>query len=67
MFGRCTVNVRLDVNICVDPNSTVSQASALAFTLRESLEDSLYIDQANVYLDLNAETEEAASLLAQYQ
>ncbi|KAL3757858.1 hypothetical protein ACHAWU_002778 [Discostella pseudostelligera] len=62
-----TVIVRVDVNICVDPNSTVSQANELAATLRENLEDSKDIDQANIYLDLNAETQEAASMMAPYQ
>lgn len=62
-----TVLVRVDVNICVDPNSTVSEANALAVTLRENLEGSDDIDQANIYLDLNAETQEAASMMAPYQ
>jgi len=61
------VLVRVDVNICVDPNSTVSEANALAVTLRENLEGSDDIDQANIYLDLNAETQEAASMMAPYQ
>eukprot|EP00585_Thalassiosira_rotula_P007369 CAMPEP_0196137420 /NCGR_PEP_ID=MMETSP0910-20130528/5405_1 /TAXON_ID=49265 /ORGANISM="Thalassiosira rotula, Strain GSO102" /LENGTH=492 /DNA_ID=CAMNT_0041397871 /DNA_START=588 /DNA_END=2066 /DNA_ORIENTATION=+ len=51
-----TVFVRVDANICVDPNATVSQANALAATLREDLEGSDGIDQANIFLDLNADT-----------
>ena len=39
-----------------DPNATVSQANALAATLREDLEGSDGIDQANIFLDLNVDT-----------
>lgn len=51
-----TVFVRVDANICVDPNFTVSEASSLAVKLRENLESSNEINQANIFLDLNAET-----------
>jgi len=54
-----TVKVRVDANICVDPKATVSQANKLAATLRENLEGSEDIDQANIFLDLNADTAEA--------
>mmetsp|Transcript_12144 Transcript_12144/g.21611 ORF Transcript_12144/g.21611 Transcript_12144/m.21611 type:complete len:629 (+) Transcript_12144:100-1986(+) len=50
-----TVLVRVDANICVDPNATVSQANTLAATLRKNLEESDGIDQANIFLDLNEE------------
>jgi len=50
-----TVLVRVDANICVNPRSTVSQANALAARLRNNLEQSDDIDQANIYLDLNPE------------
>lgn len=52
-----TVNVRVDANICVDPSVTVSKANTLAATLRENLEESDDIDQANIFLDLNEETQ----------
>eukprot|EP00571_Detonula_confervacea_P015980 CAMPEP_0172307466 /NCGR_PEP_ID=MMETSP1058-20130122/8317_1 /TAXON_ID=83371 /ORGANISM="Detonula confervacea, Strain CCMP 353" /LENGTH=597 /DNA_ID=CAMNT_0013019639 /DNA_START=164 /DNA_END=1957 /DNA_ORIENTATION=+ len=51
-----TVLVRVDANICVDPNATVSQANTLAVALRTNLEQSEDIDQANIFLDLNAGT-----------
>jgi divalent metal cation (Fe/Co/Zn/Cd) transporter len=51
-----TVIVRVDANICVNPKFTVSEASSLAVKLRENLESSNKIDQANIFLDLNAET-----------
>ncbi|KAL3822794.1 hypothetical protein ACHAXA_005959 [Cyclostephanos tholiformis] len=51
-----TVFVRVDANICVDPKLTVSDASSLAAKLRENLERSNEINQANIFLDLNAET-----------
>lgn len=49
-----TVLVRVDANICVDPSISVTQATRLASVLRENLEQSDDIDQANIYLDLNA-------------
>jgi cation diffusion facilitator family transporter len=51
-----TVRVRVDANICVDPSRTVSEANALAAKLRKILEEGKEnnIDQANIYLDLNA-------------
>ncbi len=52
-----TVLVRVDANICVDPKLTVSEASSLAAKLREDLESSKDINQANIFLDLNAETQ----------
>lgn len=52
---RDTVFVRVDANICMDPASTVSEANTLAATLRENLEGSDDIDQANIFLDLNAD------------
>lgn len=51
-----TVLVRVDANICVDPRATVSRANALAATLRRDLEGTDGIDQANIFLDLNADT-----------
>ena len=51
-----TVFVRVDANICVNPNYTMSEASSLAVKLRENLESSNEINQANIFLDLNAET-----------
>lgn len=48
-----TVLVRVDANICVDPNATVTQANMLAAVLRKNLEQSDDIDQANIFLDLN--------------
>jgi divalent metal cation (Fe/Co/Zn/Cd) transporter len=51
-----TVLVRVDANICVDPKLTVFEASSLAARLRENLESSNEINQANIFLDLNAET-----------
>lgn len=50
-----TVRVRVDANICVDPNRTVSEANAIAAKLRKILEDGKdsNIDQANIFLDLN--------------
>ena len=50
-----TVRVRVDANICVDPNRTVSEANAIAAKLRKILEDEKdsNIDQANIFLDLN--------------
>ena len=56
-----TVLVRVDANICVDPDITVSQANTLAATLRKNLESSDDIDQANIFLDLNAVQEPALS------
>ena len=56
-----TVLVRVDANICVDPDITVSQANILAATLRRNLESSDDIDQANIFLDLNAVQEPALS------
>ena len=52
-----TVLVRVDANIRVDPNMSVSDANALATKLRKMLEDSENnnIDHANIFLDLNAE------------
>lgn len=51
-----TVRVRVDANICIDSNRTVSQANAIAAKLRTMLEEGKEnnIDQANIYLDLNA-------------
>ncbi|KAL7479916.1 hypothetical protein ACHAW6_005633 [Cyclotella cf. meneghiniana] len=51
-----TVSVRVDANICVDPSRTVSEANALAVTLRKLLEEGKdnNIDQANIFLDLNS-------------
>ena len=51
-----TVMVRVDASICVDPNRTVSEANALAAELRQILEDGKdnNIDQASIFLDLNA-------------
>lgn len=54
-----TVLVRVDANICVDPESTVLQANALAAKLRGNLEASDDIDQANIFLDLNSEKDVA--------
>ena len=51
-----TVLVRVDANICVDPTTTVSQANTLAAKLRKNLAESDDIDQANIFLDLNADT-----------
>lgn len=51
-----TVLVRVDANICVDPTATVAGANLLAAKLRKNLEDSDDIDQANIFLDLNADT-----------
>ena len=56
-----TVLVRVDANICVDDDITVSQANTLAATLRRNLESSDDIDQANIFLDLNAVQEPALS------
>lgn len=58
-----TVRVRVDANICVDPSRTVSEANALAIKLRKMLEEGKEnnIDQANIYLDLNAELPSAIS------
>lgn len=50
-----TVFVRVDANICVDPNVTVSEANTLAASLRKNLEESDDIDQANIFLDLNVD------------
>jgi hypothetical protein len=57
------VRVRVDANICVDPSRTVSEANALAIKLRKMLEEGKEnnIDQANIYLDLNAELPSAIS------
>lgn len=49
-----TVLVRVDANICINENATVSQANDLASTLRNNLESSDDIDLANIFLDLNA-------------
>ena len=51
-----TVRVRVDANICVDPDLSVAEASVVAAKLRENLEKSNEIDQASIYLDLNRET-----------
>jgi len=48
-----TVRVRVDANICVNPNASVYQANRLAATLRKNLEDSDEIFRANIFLDLN--------------
>ena len=51
-----TALVRVDANIRVDPSATVSDANALAAKLRTILEESGNdIDQANIFLDLNAD------------
>jgi cation diffusion facilitator family transporter len=52
-----TVLVRVDANICVVATKTVSEANTLAATLRQILEEGDNIDQANIYLDLNAAKE----------
>jgi len=61
-----TVLVRVDANICVDPNRTVSEANALAAKLRKILEeaDDNKIEQANIFLDLNAGASREQQVLA---
>ena len=49
-----TVLIRVDANICVSLNATVSEANFVAARLRRSLLNSdSNIDQANIFLDLN--------------
>ncbi|KAL7529036.1 hypothetical protein ACHAWF_002818 [Thalassiosira exigua] len=50
-----TVLVRVDANICICPDATVSEANSLAATLRKDLEESDDIEKANIFLDLNAD------------
>ena len=51
-----TVRVRVDANICVDPDISVAEAIVVAAKLKKNLEKSNEIDQASIYLDLNRET-----------
>ena len=51
-----TVFVRVDANIRVSESISVSQANMLAANLRTSLEESDDIAEANIFLDLNADT-----------
>jgi len=49
-----TVLIRVDANICVSSNATVSEANSVAARLRKNLLDSdSNIDSANIFLDLN--------------
>lgn len=49
-----TVLIRVDANICVSSDATVSEANSVAARLRENLLNSdSSIDQANIFLDLN--------------
>jgi hypothetical protein len=61
-----TVLIRVDANICVSSNATVSEANFVAARLRKNLLDSdSNIDQANIFLDLNApRRQEKTSLLS---
>jgi len=51
-----TVRVRVDANICVDPDLSVAEAIVVAAKLKTNLEKSNEIDLASIYLDLNKET-----------
>jgi len=60
-----TVLIRVDANICVSSNSTVSEANSVAARLRENLLNSdSNIDQANIFLDLNAPTRNTQEVLS---
>mmetsp|Transcript_22216 Transcript_22216/g.44664 ORF Transcript_22216/g.44664 Transcript_22216/m.44664 type:complete len:622 (+) Transcript_22216:98-1963(+) len=49
-----TVLIRVDANICVSSNATVSEANSVAARLRKNLLGSdSNIDSANIFLDLN--------------
>lgn len=53
-----TVLIRVDANICVNSNTTVSEANFIAARLRKNLLNSgSSIDRANIFLDLNAPSE----------
>jgi divalent metal cation (Fe/Co/Zn/Cd) transporter len=60
-----TVLIRVDANICVCSNSTVSEANSVAARLRENLLNShSNIDQANIFLDLNVPTRNNQEVLS---
>ena len=49
-----TMMVNVDVDIRIDPESSVEKASSLAEGLRQTLQRSSQINKASIYLDLNA-------------
>mmetsp|Transcript_14134 Transcript_14134/g.23106 ORF Transcript_14134/g.23106 Transcript_14134/m.23106 type:complete len:632 (+) Transcript_14134:91-1986(+) len=60
-----TVLIRVDANICVSSNATVSEANSVAARLRKNLLDSeSNIDQANIFLDLNVPSMQEKKLLS---
>lgn len=60
-----TVLIRVDANICVNSNTTVSEANSVAARVRKNLMDSeSNIDQANIYLDLNTPIMQEKKLLS---
>ena len=56
-----TMMVNVDVDILIDPESSVHQASTMAEGLRQTLERSSQINKASIYLDLNAKVAALAS------
>ena len=54
-----STRVNVDVDIRIDPTSSVQQAGIVADGLRQTLESSNQINTAHVYLDLNEKSEVA--------
>jgi len=57
--------VNVDVDIRIDPSSSIQQAGSLAEALRQTLESSSQINKASIFLDLNADV--AASVSSKSQ
>jgi len=53
--------VNVDVDIRIDPSSSIQQAGSLAEALRQTLESSSQINKASIFLDLNADVAAAVS------
>jgi len=56
-----SLHVNVDVDIRIDPASSIQQAGEVAEGLRQTLESSNQINKASIFLDLNAATTDVAA------
>ena len=53
VYYQDSVLINVDVDIRVDPNTSIAKANALAEEIRDSLQVSSQINKASIFLDLN--------------